>query len=705
MTGASTRSGECPALAELEAVAAGATVELDLSAHLETCPECRERLAEVRANNEMLVRLSNAGLSDGPAAGPPEDATMETIPGYEVIEELHRGGQGVVYKARQLATKRVAALSHPGIVTVYDSGVTPGGRHWFAMEFVDGRPLDDHLRDRRAVLSLRDLLGLFETVCSAVAYAHQRGVIHRDLKPGNILVDERGRPRVVDFGLAKPVDPEVAPEAATVTVAGGFLGTLAYASPEQAAGDPNAVDVRSDVYCLGVILYEMLCGEYPYDVSGALSGILDAIRTTQPRPLRGRGPYRVDDELETICLKTLAKDPARRYQSAEALGRDVRNYLAGAPIDAKRDSGWYLLTKTMARHKVKVGAVAAFVLLLAAASLSLWISNQRVRAQARKVSEINIFLEDTLGSVASSTGRGEITLRETLDEGVQWVDLALGHDPEIEAAVRVIIGNGYRNLGLEAEADRELTLALAASRELGERHLQTSKALSSLALLRRDQGRFEDAETLLQEALAIRRHEFGDDHLETALVRANLAEVAFRDGRIPEAQSVMQRVLAVRSRQRGEDHPDVAMCLYNIGRYRESAGDLEGALELHERALALRRRALRPAHPDLSRSLVAAARLHLQRGAPDEARPLLEECLAIRRGAGRPIRWQIAEVEGLLGACLVVQQRYPEAEPLLLAALENGLAGTRPEARDRLVQLYEDWGRPDDAAHWRETGP
>ncbi|MHC4427001.1 MAG: serine/threonine-protein kinase, partial [Planctomycetota bacterium] len=301
MTGASTRSGECPALAELEAVAAGATVELDLSAHLETCPECRERLAEVRANNEMLVRLSNAGLSDGPAAGPPEDATMETIPGYEVIEELHRGGQGVVYKARQLATKRVvalkvllsgvfatsrqrlrfereidlvSALSHPGIVTVYDSGVTPGGRHWFAMEFVDGRPLDDHLRDRRAVLSLRDLLGLFETVCSAVAYAHQRGVIHRDLKPGNILVDERGRPRVVDFGLAKPVDPEVAPEAATVTVAGGFLGTLAYASPEQAAGDPNAVDVRSDVYCLGVILYEMLCGEYPYDVSGALSGIL-----------------------------------------------------------------------------------------------------------------------------------------------------------------------------------------------------------------------------------------------------------------------------------------------------------------------------------------------------------------------------------------------------------------------------------------------
>jgi serine/threonine-protein kinase len=641
----------------------------------------------------------------------------------------------VVYKARQLATKRVvalkvllsgvfatsrqrlrfereidlvSALSHPGIVTVYDSGVTPGGRHWFAMEFVDGRPLDDHLRARReadGAPSLRELLGLFETVCAAVAYAHQRGIIHRDLKPGNILVDERERPRVVDFGLAKPVDPEVAPEAATVTVAGGFLGTLAYASPEQAAGDPNAVDVRSDVYGLGVILYEMLCGEYPYDVSGALSGILDTIRTTPPRPLRGRGPYRVDDELETICLKALAKDPARRYHSAEALGRDVRNYLAGAPIDAKRDSGWYLLTKTMARHKLKVGAVAAFVLLLAAASMSLWISNQRVRAQARKVSEINIFLEDTLGSVASSTGRGEITLRETLDEGVQWVDLALGHDPEIEAAVRVIIGNGYRNLGLDAEADRELTLALAASRELGERHIQTSKALSSLALLRRDQGRFEDAETLLQESLAIRRHEFGDDHLETALVRANLAEVAFRDGRIPEAQSAMQRVLAVRSRQRGEDHPDVAMCLYNLGRYRESAGDLEGALELHERALALRRRALRPAHPDLSRSLVAAARLHLQRGAPDEARPLLEECLAIRRGAGRPIRWQIAEVEGLLGACLVVQQRYPEAEPLLLAALENGLAGTRPEARDRLGQLYEDWGRPDDAAHWRETGP
>lgn len=317
------------------------------------------------------------------------------IEGYELQEEIHRGGQGVVYRAIQLGTKRqvalkvllegpfasetarrrferevelAASLRHANIVTILDSGISHG-RYFFAMEYVDGVRLDRYLAQRRP--DARQTLALLATVCEAVNFAHQRGVIHRDLKPSNILVDPDGQPRVLDFGLAKPVHESGSNDETIqlLSITGQILGTVAYMSPEQAAGTTD-VDVRSDVYSLGVVFYESLLGQPPYPVTGPLAEVLSRIAQsdpTPPRQLRARAPLGaiVGDELETILLKALEKSPARRYQTAGDLARDLRHLLAGEPIEAKRASGLYMLRKTLKRHKIEAFfAGAIFVMLI-----------------------------------------------------------------------------------------------------------------------------------------------------------------------------------------------------------------------------------------------------------------------------------------------------------------------------------------------------
>ncbi len=722
------RPGEdpCPALARLEEHAAGGEAAGGpVAGHLARCEACRERLQEIRADNALLERITRLGRMQASGGAGGVDAGIVAVPGYEVLGEIHRGAQGVVYRARQLATRRTVALKvllrgafattrqrlrfereidlaagldHPGIVTVYDSGTTADGRHWYAMEHVDGQPLDGFLRARK--LPLRGVLGLFRSICDAVSHAHQRGVIHRDLKPANILVDGAGEPHVVDFGLARPIDPQVRGEQATVTSEGGFLGTLAYASPEQARGGTDAIDVRSDVYALGVILYEMLAGEYPYPVTGRLSDVLDAIAGTPPRPLRARreGRYRLDGELETIAGKALAKEPARRYQSAEALRRDVEHYLAGEPIDARRDSSWYVLTKTLSRYRLQAAAAAALVVLLAGFAAAMSVAWRRSELERQKLAQVNVFLEDTLGSVEPVAGQGDVTVRDMLDEGVHWVDLALSGLPEVEAAVRAIMGNGYRNIGLYEEALRQHERALEIRRGLPGGGLEVSRSLTSLGLVRRDEGRLAEARELFAEALEIRRRELGDDDLEVAMARANLALAEQRMGRLEDAERLLREALRVRVRHRGAAHPDVAMTEFLLARLMEEQGRLDEAQALHESALAKRRAALHERHPDLARSLQALGELHLRSGRPGAALPFLEECVARRAAALGPAHWRTAEAGLRLGECLAALGRSGDAEallaPLARDAPNDALEEAARRALDRLGEARAVPGRP-----------
>ncbi|MEL6104908.1 MAG: protein kinase [Planctomycetota bacterium] len=357
-----------------------------------------------------------AAFDDGEAAlEPPARSSSDdrfplpqtSIPGYELLDELHRGGQGTVYRALQRSTKREVALKfmlsghfaddatkrrferevelvrglrHPGIVPVFDSGLADD-QYFYAMEFVDGVHLDQFVN--RNSLKVRDTLSLFTEICEAVNHAQQRGVVHRDLKPSNILVDPNGKPRVLDFGLAKSVTTE---SRLTVSMTGQVMGTLAYMSPEQAAGANDEVDTRTDVYSLGVVLFELLTGDLPYPLDFSLAENLSAIKNVQPDS-QALKRHRIDGEVSTILLKALHKEKDRRYASAGAMGEDIKRYLRGEPIEAKRDSSLYVIRKVLRRNYKAALACAAFLGLLIVSSVvsfGLFLSADSARQRANR---------------------------------------------------------------------------------------------------------------------------------------------------------------------------------------------------------------------------------------------------------------------------------------------------------------------------------
>ena len=433
--------------------------------HLDSCNACRERRTVFAARQEDLIREARAlgtretrvpeppsTLSNLPGpvgatldAGSP-DLPQAAIEGYEVLRELNRGGQGVVYQAIQKSTKRevaikvmlegpfasamtkrrfereielVASLHHPNIVAVFDSGVSHG-KYWYAMDYIRGMPLDAFVAAQS--MSIDDILRLFAKVCDAVSYAHQHGVIHRDLKPGNVFVDERGEPRVLDFGLAKIAGTEAVGDSRPmlVSVTGQVVGTLPYMSPEQTRGNPDEIDIRTDVYSLGVLLYELLTGKYPYDVSGQMAETLRNIAETEPlRPSSIR--RQINNEVETIVLKALAKEPARRYQSAGNLGADVHHFLAGEPIEAKRDSSFYMLRKSLRRYRVPV-AITALVTVLVLAIAIVAVVYQR-RLTVDRAERLALIMDKCNTSILLMQADD---VDQNLDEA-----LALGIDPSV----------------------------------------------------------------------------------------------------------------------------------------------------------------------------------------------------------------------------------------------------------------------------------
>ncbi|MHC5115207.1 MAG: serine/threonine-protein kinase [Planctomycetota bacterium] len=361
----------------------------------------RELIDAARDDAERIAAQAPTSTESISLLRPP----TTSFPGYEVLREIHRGGQAVVYQAIQNATKRKVAikvmrggplanaqerarferevrilgqLQHPNIIGIHDSGTTEGWSY-FVMDYLAGRPLDESMAGGER--SVDDTVRLMARICRAVNAAHLHGVIHRDLKPANIWIDTGGEPHILDFGVARIATGNVTdePEPQLMTMTGQFVGSLPWASPEQAEGNPADIDLRSDVYSLGVMLYQMLTGCFPYVVVGNMREVLQSILHSPPtRP--GRLRRQVNDEVETIVLKCLSKDPERRYQSAGELARDLELYLDGEPIMAKRDSTWYVLRKSAVRHRWPIAAVLGVAAVLGSGA-GAWAHNQEVLAE------------------------------------------------------------------------------------------------------------------------------------------------------------------------------------------------------------------------------------------------------------------------------------------------------------------------------------
>ena len=485
-------------------------------------PEQLGRLLSVASEEADLV---DSMKGKGGKAKPPGPAGRKPqIEGYEVLGKLGEAGQGQIWRALQVSTSRevalkipraglissekalarferevelAAALKHQNIVQIHDSGIHQG-IYYYAMDLIEGMHLDEYVKQHH--LTTRQRLELMQTVCQAVQHAHQNGVIHRDLKPSNIIVTAEGIPYVVDFGLAKNLlEDDVA---LTVSIDGEAAGTPAYMSPEQAAGHIDKLDTRTDVYSLGVILFALLTGEYPHDLSGSRLEVMRRIAEEETRRPRKICP-KVDKELEFLLLKALANDPDKRYTTAGELARDIDNYLRRAPLIAGPESGMYHIKKFVKRHQTLVAGIAALLAILTAGvivSMLFAIGQARARAEAQAIN--NFLTNELLASTNPFGGFRELTVLSVLD-GIAWrLEDEFEDRPLVKASILHSLGKAYWWHGKAKEAEGPLEQALRIYQEkLGEKSPKTLEPMFWLGLVYRGQGRDQQAQSLYHKVI------------------------------------------------------------------------------------------------------------------------------------------------------------------------------------------------------------
>jgi tetratricopeptide (TPR) repeat protein len=554
-------------------------------------------------------------------------------------------------------------------------------------------------------LDTEQRLQLMIRICEGVQHAHQRGLIHRDLKPGNILVDETGQPKILDFGVARVTDSDV--ETTRQTDLGQLVGTLAYMSPEQALGDPLEIDTRSDVYALGVILYELLAGRLPYDLSRKPQEAARTIREEDPTPLSSISRvYRGD--IETIVGKALEKDKSRRYASASGLAADVQRYLKDEPIAARPPSASYQLRKLARRNKTLVAGVAAvFVVLIGGVIASTWEAARARRAE-RIAETVNNFLQNDLLAQASANTQArpdtkpdpDLKVRITLDRAAARITGKFDRQPEVEAAIRDTIGQTYLGLGLYPEAGTQFERALELHRRvLGAQHPETLKTISRLGRTAFLRGKYPEAEALLRPNLEIQRRVLGPEHPDTLVSMTSLAYVYDRQGKYPQAEALQSQTLEIQRRVRGPEHPDTLGSMNNLANVYLDQGKYPQAEALYSQTLEIQRRVRGPEHPDTLGSMMNLANVYRQQGKYPQAEALHSQALEIKRRVLGPEHPDTLVSMNSLANVYAQQGKYAQAEALHSQVLEIRRRVLGPEhpitllSMNNLANVYLDQGK------------
>jgi eukaryotic-like serine/threonine-protein kinase len=664
----------------------------------------------------LLDAHEEGPLADTPTERPWGGRYPERVGDYRIVRPLGEGGMGAVLlavreaegftqtvalkllragfphrdlEARLRAERKILArLEHPGIARLIDGGVTDQGQPFFAMEYVKGEDILTWCDARRLDVSGR--IRLFMDVCDAVHHAHQQLVIHRDLKPSNILVTAAGRPKLLDFGVAKLLDEEAAEGGQAGLTRTSPWVTPAYASPEQLRGDP--VSTLSDVYALGVLLHELLVGLRPYRTEGRSPADLERAMartgtrkpsqaavdrggaagsdtaTGQPDPatraqLRGTSPERLrrrlEGDLDVILGRAMAHDPGRRYGSAAALAEDLRRHLGGWPVQARPDGFAYRAGKFLGRHRVAMASSVAVVLtVVGGAGTALWQAD-RARDAARLAEDEAVRARQVTGLVTdlfrlsdpTRTLGDTVTARQLLDEGAARVETELSGQPRLQATLLAEVGRVYRNLGLLARAEELAEQVVQLEASLDSSGAGHARALGTLGEIVAERGRTAEAATHFEQALALplfqRRNALGTDTLAARLTSA------------------------------------LAWEYRSLGRHQEAA-------DLFRRALETQRAALGERDPETARSLMGLASALHDDGRFDEAEALLTEALEPGGAAGRPDP-VVASVLANLGMIRRLRQDYRAAEPLLQAALDHRQRLYGPDHPETLSSM-DSWG-------------
>lgn len=718
--------------------------------------------AGLRRELEALLKSSGRTLADLrlPAeelAGEIiQEASPQRIGPYQIVRLLGEGGMGLVYLAsraddqyqrlvaiklmhaglgrsaemlRRFRAERqiLANLDHPNIARLLDGGITAGGAPYLVMEYIDGIPIDDYCRQHP--FSNAERLQLFRTVCGAVEYAHRNLVVHRDIKPGNILVIEDGTPKLLDFGIAKLLDPENSNRTFPYTIETERLMTPEYASPEQVRGEP--VTTATDVYALGVLLYELLTGRPPFrlesvsplDVARVIceqdpvrpstaSRSNPALSPLETRELRG--------DLDDIILKAIRKEPGRRYPSVAQLSEDVRCYLRGYPVEARGGARRYRAAKFVRRHKAALATIVAGALAVVAFGIGMGLLAQRATRERLTAERESQFLANIFEAATPERARGrEVTARELLDQGAERVDRGLSGDPDLQASMLDNIGRAYDALGLYGKAEPLVERAYELrTRSPGQRDLDLAVSLQDLATTLRLQNQYEKAEPLFRQAVAIRQRSLGgksdlvaeslgslgeclflenkDSEAESVLRKAlsipspagslsgantrnYLALELFRKGGYREAAELLQEAVEIDRRVEGPDGPNYATSLHNLAGAFGREGDFIDGAAMDRKDLEILRRILGPEHPDLRYTLNNLGYELIELGNWREAEPYLAENLAISRKAfGENSPGSVGAVDNW-ARLLQAKGDYAGAEKYFKEALDILQQGGKPE--------------------------
>lgn len=697
---------------------------------------------------------------------------------YQIVSILGEGGMGVVYEARQthpvtrtVALKLIklgrdtrqivarfdgerqalAMMDHPNVARVFDAGADDFGRPYFVMEYVPGEPITSYCDRHRLTAARR--LELFNQACAAVQHAHQKGIIHRDLKPGNLLVHEvDGKPvvKVIDFGLAKAMHQGAA-ERSLATEAGQLLGTPEYLSPEQAQNSETRVDTRTDVYALGVILYELITGLLPWDPGSLRTGSEADIQRTirefdPPRPsarlshtpqtiaraatARSTEPTALlrslRNDLDWVVMKAIEKEPERRYSSVSELAGDVDRFLRHEPVSAGPPTAAYRLRKFIRRNRFTVAAASAVCAALVIGAVGMtWQAIRATRAeraarQAQKVAEeqraaaesnaatitaVNDFLSQMLGAVDPAYAQGrEVTVREVLAQAARNIEQGLKGQPAVEARLRLTIGRTYRALGKSEEALPHLRRAheLAAA-QWGEDSETALLALDHLGAIHSERGEFAKAEPILRTQVELSRKRHGAAGTDTLYAMNSLATCLQSQDRFAEAEPIFRAVVDGMRRDPAASQSDLAIIQSNLAFLLAQLDQLDEAEPMLRQSLAAQEKQLGQDHPA---TLVTGNNLALvlqKRGKLAESvevyRALLARSVRVN-GQEHPSTWRAT---ANLGNALRLVGNYAEAESQLRAALkgqEQVFGAAAPptlETSHNLSQVLLTVGRSDEA--------